>query len=51
MEEQQKRTTSRFIAEEEDIEILGNKKPDPRQIMEADRILGKLLKDKKEKDP
>jgi hypothetical protein len=51
MEEEQKRATSRFIAEEEDIEILGNKKPDIRQMMEADRILGKILKDKKGKDP
>lgn len=48
-EDAQKERRSRFIADSEDIEILGNKKPDPQQLIEADRVLGKILKDKKEK--
>ena len=49
MTEPQQQKKSRLIATEDDIEILGNKKPDQQQIMDADQILGKILKDKKEK--
>ena len=50
MEDQPKHVKSRFIAEEEDIEILGSKKPNLRETLEADRVLAKILKDKKSKD-
>jgi hypothetical protein len=49
MEDRQKERKSRFIADIEDIEILGDKKPDPQQVMEAERVLGKILKDKRKK--
>lgn len=47
MTEPPEQRKSRFIAEEEDIEILGTKKPQPEQLQEADRVFGKILKDKK----
>jgi len=47
MKEPSDRKKSRFIAEEEDIEILGNKKPRPEEIQDAKRVFGKILKDKK----
>jgi hypothetical protein len=43
------RKRSRFIAEDEDIEIRGNRKPDQHQIEEADQVFKKILKGKKEK--
>lgn len=49
MDDTPKERRSRFIAESEDIEILGDKKPDPQQLVEAGRVLGKILKDTKEK--
>lgn len=50
MIEPPERKKSRFIAEEEDIELLGNRNPDPEQIREADQVFGKILKDKKKKE-
>lgn len=48
--ENPERNKSRFIAEEEDIEIRGNKKPDPGQFRDAERVFGKILKDKRKNE-
>ncbi|MDD1728599.1 MAG: hypothetical protein LUQ50_05970 [Methanospirillum sp.] len=50
MTEPQDKKKSRFIADEEDIEIIGNKMPDQQQVKNADRVFGKILKDKKNKN-
>ena len=50
MTESPERKKSRFIAEEEDIELTGNRKPDQKQIQEADKVFEKILKEKKKKE-
>ena len=47
MTDPSERKKSRFIAEEEDIEILGNKKPSPEELQGGKRVFGKILKDKR----
>ena len=48
-EPREKRRT-RFIAEKEEIEITGSKEPDPVQLQDADRVLGKILKNRRRRD-
>jgi len=47
MKKPAERKKTRFIAEEEDIEIIGTKKPDLEEVQDAKRVFEKILKDKK----